>query len=179
MRKLLLLLSFFLLTCCSYNDNYQSIEFDYMSHLKDVITIEQLNSTICFSNTASYQTRTGDNVKEYEIAATTTDKKTYLINNLIIEETSNSIIFQHYTEEMELIASIECDKKLYIQNIEINELTTTRSLRGWWVCTQIEYHKTKEQQTAKDSMILDICSDFLPMAVINATISGLYCMGIA
>lgn len=54
MRKLLLLLSFFLLTCCSYNDNYQSIEFDYMSHLKDVITIEQLNSTICFSNTASY-----------------------------------------------------------------------------------------------------------------------------
>lgn len=150
-----------------------------MYYEKVIITIEQLNSNICFSNTASYQTRTGDNVKEYEIAATTTDKKTYLINNLIIEETSNNIISQHYTEEMELIASIECDKKLYIQNIEINELTTTRSLRGWWVCTQIEYHKTKAQQAAKDSMILDICSDFLPMAVINATISGLYCMGIA
>ena len=48
-----------------------------MSHLKDVITIEQLNSNICFSNTASYQTRTGDNVKEYEIAATTNDKKSF------------------------------------------------------------------------------------------------------
>lgn len=46
-----------------------------MSHLKDVITIEQLNSNIYFSNTASYQTRSGDNVKEYEITATTNDKK--------------------------------------------------------------------------------------------------------
>ena len=46
-----------------------------MYYEKVIITIEQLNSNICFSNTASYQTRAGDNVKEYEIAATTSCKR--------------------------------------------------------------------------------------------------------
>ena len=150
-----------------------------MSKLNDNIIIENNNSTIQFINNATYQTRTGLEVKEYEITAKINDSNTILSNNFIIEELNDGILFQHFTEQMEPIATIRCDYNLNIVEMDIHEIEETRSLRGWWVCTQIEYHKTKEDLEAKDNMILDVCSDWIPIATINAVLSDLYCMGIA
>lgn len=68
---------------------------------------------------------------------------------LTITKSDDHYLFEHYTENLDLIAAIKCDLQLLIEDIYIESIPETRGLRGWWVCTRIEYNKIKAEQAEK------------------------------
>lgn len=126
-------------------------------------------------NNVAPQTRINSG-KEYQIIATKGDIR--IITYLFIDKIDDGYLFEHYTEDRQLIASIQCDHNLMIEAIYIEELPETRGFRFWWACTQIEYYKMKKYQETEGGMMMDIAKDWLPMSTINSVAAGLYCMGI-
>lgn len=177
--KRILLLSVLMLICCTTEHEQPQPNIDYMSKLKDVIIIKDDNSQICFTNNWTEQTRTGLRTKAYEIYAQINDSNTFLLNYFIIEELADGFLFQHFSEQMEPIATIKCDFNFLVKEINVFEHPETRGLKSWWACTQREYFKSKKQMEEDENMILEICEDWLPIKTTNAVLSGLYCMGIS
>lgn len=167
-----------MLSGCEKNNVDENKTFDYMSNLKDHIVIKQDNAKLTFDSQSSTVTRYAY-TKEYKIVAADPNINVQFTSYLTITKSDDHYLFEHYTENLDLIAAIKCDLQLLIEDIYIESIPETRGLRGWWVCTRIEYNKIKAEQAEKNSMFLDICNDYLPMATINSTISALYCMGIA
>lgn len=177
--SLIILMITTILSGCEENSINGDKTSDYMSNLKDHIVIKQDNAKLTFDSQSNTVTRYA-HTKEYKIVATDPKVNTQFISYLTITKSDNHYLFEHYTEDLDLIATIKCNLQLLIEDVYIEQsVSETRGLRGWWICTRIEYDKIKAEQAEKNNMLLDICSDYLPMATINSAISALYCMGIA
>lgn len=147
-------------------------DIDYFSHLNNHIRVNKNDANIIFD---LFGTRSQGNVS-YKITASLPDENLEIISYLYIDKLSSGYLFEHYTEDKLLIASMQCDNNFILEDVYIPDYVETRGFRFWWACTQIEYQKTKQQQSEM-GMVMDICSDWLPMATINGVMAGLYCMG--
>ncbi len=144
---------------------------DYMAKLPEQSTL--IYNGILF-NACQNATRS-PNGKQYEISAQKGEIK--IVSYLFIDKINGGYLFEHYTEDRQLIASIQCNDNLKIEDIYIEPIPDTRGFRFWWGCTQQEYYKTKKYQEECDSMWMDLAADWLPMATINAVAAGLFCLG--
>ncbi len=164
---------------CENNSIVEDNTSEYMNNLKDHIKIECDNAKLTFDSQSNTVTRYA-HTKEYKIVATDPKANIRFVSYLTITKSEDHYLFEHYTESLDLIAAIKCNSQLMIEDVYIEQsIPETRGLRGWWICTRIEYDKIKAEQAEKNNMFLDICGDYLPMATINSAISALYCMGIA
>lgn len=153
----------------------KSMSQDYTAKLPqhDAVVYDDIRFSL---NNIASSTRTLSG-KEYKIVASNEEMDITMISYLFIDKIDGGYLFEHYTEDKRLIASIQCNENLMIEDIFIESLPETRGLRFWWVCTQARYNEMRKYRETEGGMWMDIANDWLPMSTISAIASGLYCMG--